>query len=102
MREGMKIIIPSVAQGHRCQWRQEGRKDRKERVEFVICKFHPLPALHAQAQAPVTLAPSSTQPRVVREDYSRKVPGIGRDHVEIRVLCDATVSLRLRGFSPAR
>lgn len=89
MREGMKIIIPSVAQGHRCQCRQEGRKDRKERVEFVICKFHPLSRAGTRTSTPPPAPPLShfcslsrvtnqhTTYRRPREDYFRKVPGIG-------------------------
>lgn len=76
----MKIIIPRVALGHKCQ---QGRKAwRKKRVEFVICKFRQPPPHPCRVHGCVTVAW-----RVVREDYFGKASGI--EGTEIRILCDA-------------
>lgn len=61
----------AVAQGHRCQRRQEGRKDRKERVEFVICKFHPSTG-RARTATPPPPPPPLGRPYIVHEDYFSK------------------------------
>jgi len=43
MREGMKIITPRVALGHKCQRGRKARRREEARAEFVIRKSHTSP-----------------------------------------------------------
>lgn len=81
-----------------------GRKEGQERsalnLSYVSFTLSP-PSRHTQRTPLWLLLPLGPSQRIVREDYFRKVPEIGRDHVEIRVLCDAT-TIPCADFSRAR
>lgn len=82
MREGMKIIIPRVALGHKCQ---QGRKAwRKKRVEFVICKSRqPSPSPSSPSRTRVRNRRLTCRPRGLFRE------GFGNRGTEIRILCDS-------------